>query len=79
MYFFGFEDKYYYRNVTILLIQLSFLRCLALIVLIIKTNPFRKLNCKKSEKSQELEVKISNSTNNYMPGLDSYDEHKIKY
>jgi hypothetical protein len=79
MYFFGFDDNYYYRNVKILLIQLLFLRFLALIVLIIKTNPFRNLICKKSQKSQELEVKTSNSTDTYTPGLDSYNEHKIKY
>jgi K+-transporting ATPase A subunit len=79
MYFFGFENNSYYRNMIILLIQLLFLRFLALIVLIIKANPFRNLNCKKSEKSHELEVKISNPTNAYTPGLDSYNEHKIKY
>jgi hypothetical protein len=71
LYVFGVDDNDFFINAWILIFQFIFLRSLALIALIVKTNSFVK-------KIDYLLVETSESPNGNISGLSSHYEFKIE-
>ncbi len=76
MYLFKLEDNDFYINIRLLIIQFILLRSFALIILLIKSNPFS--GHKKAEKLHELAVNSLKPSRALIPGLNSHLELKIK-
>jgi hypothetical protein len=76
MYLFDLEDNHFYNNVRLLIIQFILLRSFALIILLIKSNPFS--GRKKAQELHELAVNSLKPPKALIPGLSSHFEFKIK-
>jgi hypothetical protein len=72
MYLLDLSDNDFYLNVRLLIIQLIFLRSFALIILIIKSNPFNSR--KKAEELHELVVNSLKPPKALIPGLNTHFE-----
>lgn len=70
------EDKQNYINATLLIIQFLFLRSFALIILLIKSNPFS--GHKKAEKLHELAVYSLKPSKALISGLSTHFEKETK-
>jgi hypothetical protein len=76
MYLTKLEDNHFYLNIRLLIIQFLILRSFALIILLIKSNPFSSR--KKAEELHELAVNSLKASKAFVPGLSSHFEFEIK-